>query len=200
MRLRWRSGNEKTVRPSFLEPEGEFGGLVAVAFHQARQLGLGGLEVPRPGAAPFRSLADGEIVVDGVLSAGSAASWRRRGRPCARPPGRDDRRRRCRPRRACPRATRLSRKTRQWTGLGSRDDRLHDPSLADLLVARVEKQIADLAQGAVAPGFSSSSRSLANDRLSRPAHDGLGIARMYISATASMTARQERRPRSKALG
>ena len=29
----------------------------------------------------------------------------------------------------------------------------HDPSLADLLVARVEKQIADLAQGAVAPGF-----------------------------------------------
>jgi hypothetical protein len=99
-----------------LEPEGEFGGLVAVAFHQARQLGLGGLEVggvPDPAQLLSDTLADGEIggVVDGVLGQMELA--------------------------ALPRTASAS--------------RLETPLT-------------------------------------------------YISATASMTARQERRPRSKALG
>jgi len=60
----------------------------------------------------------------------------------------------------------------------------HDPSLADLLVARVENQIADLAQGAGAPGFQLLVQELggAADLARRQAlqaelaHDGLGIA------------------------
>ena len=84
----------------------------------------------------------------------------------------------------------------------------HDPSLADLLVARVEKQIADLAQGAVAPGFQLLVQELggAADLARRQAlqaelaHDGLGIAggdAFYVHLghrRSDDPARQERRP------
>ena len=87
----------------------------------------------------------------------------------------------------------------------------HDPSLADLLVARVEKQIADLAQGAVAPGFQllvqelgGAAAWLDDGSQAELAHDGLGIAggdAFYVHlGHRQHDGAAERRPRSKALG
>ena len=64
--------DDKALGDCRLEPIGKLGGALAIALHQARQLGLGGLDIGRvPDVAQVFSdgLADGEVggVMDGVL-------------------------------------------------------------------------------------------------------------------------------------
>ena len=85
-------------------------------------------------------------------------------------------------------------------------------ALAQLLVAGVEQEIVDLARGRRRQAASSSSRSAAarltwvDDRLFRPnSAITLATSRVetpctYISAIASITAREDRRPRSSDCG
>ena len=88
----------------------------------------------------------------------------------------------------------------------------HHATLSDFLIARVEEQVADLAQRPVAPGIQLPIQELGgaadlarrqalqpNSRITASA-SRVETPLIYISATASMTARQERRPRSRAWG
>ena len=169
MRFWWRSGRAKTARPSGIavSSHGELGGAVAVGRHQMAQLPRRPCRRrrSRPGVWPFGWRGWGR---DGWRPDGtdSAARRRRRGRPCARRRGLDlgndiD---------TAHGATRVSRKARQCTSASESAQETpstrplvgadamsggvaHHATLSDFLIARVEEQVADLAQRPVAPGI-----------------------------------------------
>ena len=87
-----------------------------------------------------------------------------------------------------------------------------DPAVAHLLVARIEDHIPDLAEGPVAPGFQlviqklrraadlRGGQALDADSRITASTSRVDTPLMYISATASITARTDRRPRSSDWG